>query len=60
MKLINVTFSPEQLEVLVTLIDNQLFRMKYIDPKMPGYRPRPENIENARTALEVLQGALKS
>ena len=59
MKLIQVTLSPEQLEALVTLADNQFFRMKYIDPKMPGHKANPENFENARTALQVLQEALK-
>lgn len=59
MKLINVTLSPEQLEALVTLADNQFFRMKYIDPKMPGHKSSPENLENARAALQVLQDALK-
>ncbi len=59
MKLITVALSAEQLEALVTLADNQLFRMKYIDPKMPGHKASPEGLENARAALQVLQEALK-
>lgn len=59
MKLINVALTPEQLEALVTLADNQFFRMKYIDPKMPGHKSSPENMENARAALQVLQEAHK-
>ena len=58
MKLITVTLSREQLEVLVTLTDNQLFRMKYIDPKMPGHRAHPEDLEKARAAVCVLSEAL--
>ena len=59
MKLINVALTPEQLDALVTLADNQFFRMKYIDPKMPGHKSSPENMENARAALQVLQEAQK-
>lgn len=59
MKYINLTFSMDQLESLVTLADNQLFRMKYIDPKMPGYKTTPEDLENARGVVQVLQEALK-
>ena len=59
MKNISISLSLEQLEVLVTLSDNQLFRMKYIDPKMPGHKTTPGTLENARTAVLVLQEALK-
>ena len=58
MKQITVSLSREQLEILLTLTDNQLFRMKYIDPKMPGHKARPEDLENARTAVRVLNDAL--
>ena len=58
MKQIIVSLSREQLEILVTLADNQLFRMKYIDPKMPGHKARPEDLETARTAVRVLSDAL--
>jgi hypothetical protein len=60
MKSVNVTLSPEQLEILVTLADNQFFRMKYIDPKMPGHKSKPEDIENARVAVQILRDALKT
>jgi len=60
MKSVNVTLSPEQLEILVTLADNQFFRMKYIDPKMPGHKSTPEDLENARVAVQVLRDALKA
>lgn len=59
MKLINVALTPEQLDALVALADNQFFRMKYIDPKMPGHKSSPENMENARAAIQVLQEAQK-
>ena len=60
MKPISINLSLEQIEVLVALADNQIFRMKYIDPKLPGYKPVPEALEAARTAVQALQEALNS
>jgi hypothetical protein len=59
-KPISINLSLEQIEVLVTLADNQIFRMKYIDPKLPGHKPVPEALETARTAVQALQEALKT
>jgi hypothetical protein len=60
MKKITVQLTAEELQALVTLTENQFFRMKYIDPKMPGYKARPEELQAAHSAVSVLQNALRS
>jgi hypothetical protein len=60
MKKISVSLSLEELQALVTLADNQLFRVKYIDPKMPGYIVQPKELEVASSAVQILGEALKA
>jgi hypothetical protein len=60
MKKISVSLSLEELQALVTLADNQLFRVKYIDPKMPGYVVQPKQLEVASSAVQILGEALKA
>jgi len=60
MKKISVSLSLEELQALVTLADNQLFRVKYIDPKMPGYIVQPKELEVANSAVQALGEALKA
>jgi len=60
MKKISVSLSLEELQALVTLADNQLFRVKYIDPKMPGYVVQPKQLEIANSAVQILGEALKA
>jgi hypothetical protein len=55
---ISVEFSLEQLQAIVALADNQLFRLKYIDPKMPGYVNRPEQLEISKEAVQIVEAAL--
>jgi hypothetical protein len=59
MKKINIQLTAEELHALVTLSENQFFRLKYIDPKMPGYKVHPEELRAAQSAVHVLQEALK-
>jgi hypothetical protein len=55
---IPVEFSLEQLQAIVILANNQLFRVKYIDPKMPGHVNRPEQLEIFKQAGGVVEAAL--
>jgi len=59
-KKIAVGLSLEELEALVKLADNQLFRLKYIDPKMPGHVNHPGELEIAKSAVSVIQTALNT
>jgi tRNA U34 5-carboxymethylaminomethyl modifying GTPase MnmE/TrmE len=53
---IAISFTVEELQALLTLADNQFFRMKYIDPKIPGHKERPEELRAAQRALEEITG----
>ena len=59
MKKIRVDLSVEELQTLVTMADNQLFRIKFIDSKIPGNVRNPELLRAAQSAVQVLQDALK-
>ena len=59
MKKITVQLTAEELQALVTLSENQFFRLKYIDPKMPGYQAHPEALRVAQSAVQVLEDALR-
>lgn len=60
MKKISVQLTAEELQALVTLADNQFFRMKFIDPKLPGYKPNPALLEASQSAVRILQAALNT
>jgi hypothetical protein len=55
---ISVEFSLEQLQAIVVLANNQLFRVKYIDPKMPGHVNHPEQLETFKQAVQIVEAAL--
>ena len=44
MQKITVQLTAEELQALVTLTENQFFRIKYLDPKMPGYKGDPAEL----------------
>jgi hypothetical protein len=56
---IRIELTLEQLKSLVTMTENQFFRLKFIDPKQPGHKARPNELEIAKSVTEVLQVALK-
>ena len=58
-KKVVVQFTIEELEALIGLADGQLFRARYIDPKMPGYKSDPAGMQAGQSALSLLQDALK-
>ena len=55
---ISVEFSLEQLQAIVVLANDQLFRVKYIDPKMRGHVRRPDQLEISKEAVQVAEAAL--
>ena len=60
MKKVSIQLSVDELQELLELVDNQLFRMKFIDPKIPGPKVKPEKIEAANSAVKVLKDAFKA
>jgi hypothetical protein len=60
MKKVSIQLSLDELQELLELVENQLFRMKFIDPKIPGPKVRPEKIDAANSAVKVLKDAFKA
>ena len=55
MTLTTLTLTFPELELLTTLVSDQLFRREFIDPKMPGYRSNSEEMKRGK----ALEGRLK-
>ena len=60
MKKLSVQFTLEELQELLELVDNQLFRMKYIDSKIPGHKTNPDKLRAATSAVQALREAFKT
>jgi len=58
MKKIRIDLTVEELQALVTLTENQFFRMKFLDPKIPGYKAKPEEMRAAQSAVATIHKAL--
>jgi len=56
---IKLVLDPQELKVLTTLAENQFFRMRYIDPKIPGYKIEPEVFRASQSAVALLSDATK-
>ena len=59
MSQISVKFSVEEIQALLELVENQLFRVKFIDTKLPGHKVNPEKLRHSSAAVSSLQEALK-
>ena len=55
MKLMNLKLTLEELKLLATLASDQLFRRQFIDPKMPGYRTNPAEINLGKALVARLR-----
>lgn len=60
MRKISVALTLDEMQAILTLAENQLFRVKHIDPKMPGYIVHPEELQVASSAVQVLAEAVKN
>lgn len=58
MKKITVHLTVEELQALVTLTENQFFRIKFLDPKIPGYKARPDELKFAQSAVAAIRRVL--
>jgi hypothetical protein len=45
MTLVTLKLTLEELELMTTLVSDQLFRREFIDPKMPGYKSNSEEMK---------------
>jgi len=58
-KKIRIDLNPDELKVLATLAENQFLRMRYIDPRLPGYHIDPEVFRASQSAVATLSEAMK-
>jgi hypothetical protein len=45
MKRVNFIVTVDELRLLASLASDQLFRRQFIDPRMPGYKGSPEEVD---------------
>jgi hypothetical protein len=59
MQQIPVKLSLEEIQALLEMVENQLFRMKFIDTKLPGHKANPQKQRASASAVNTLQEAFK-
>jgi hypothetical protein len=52
---IAVKFDLAELQALLEVVETQLFRLKFIDPKYPGHQGNPEKLKVAASAIKSLK-----
>jgi len=55
MQQLSVKVSVQEIKALLELVDNQLFRMKFIDSRIPGHIANPEQLALATSAIDTLK-----
>ena len=55
MAMISVKFTEQELGLLPTLAADQLFRREFIDPKIPGYKVNPADLNLGKKLVERLR-----
>ena len=55
MKSVTLKLTMKELELLTTLVADQLFRKEFIDPKMPGYKSNADDMILSKALLRRLQ-----
>jgi hypothetical protein len=55
MAMIAVKFTEQELGLLTTLAADQLFRREFIDPKIPGYKVNPAELNLGKKLVERLR-----
>ena len=60
MQQVSLKMSVDEVQALLELVDNQLFRMKFIDPKIPGHRNNPDKLRLATAAVTRLKESFRT
>ena len=55
MKLVTLKLTTKELEVLTSLVADQLFRKEFIDPKMPGYKSNTDEVSVGKALVVRLR-----
>lgn len=58
MKGINFELTVEELRLLASLASDQLFRRQFIDPKIPGYKGNPEEVDLGKALVRRMRLAI--
>jgi len=53
--MISVKFTARELELLSSLASDQLFRREFIDPRIPGHKPKPDDLNLGKKLVERLR-----
>jgi hypothetical protein len=53
--MISVKFTARELELLSSLASDQLFRREFIDPRIPGHKPNPVDLDLGKKLVERLR-----
>ena len=56
---ISIELQPSELQLLVSLASDQLFRREFIDPKMPGFKTEAGQLSKAKEIVGRLKAALE-
>jgi len=59
MQQVSLKMSVDEVQALLELVDNQLFRMKFIDSKIPGHKGSPEKLQLATAAVSRLKDSFQ-
>ncbi|MBZ5579415.1 MAG: hypothetical protein LAP40_22875 [Acidobacteriia bacterium] len=59
MQSIHLRLAVDQIKALLEISHVQLFHLKYLDPKIPGYKAEPGELKAAESAVRVLEAALQ-
>jgi hypothetical protein len=59
MKKMMVRMSQDEMRAVLSLADAQIFRLRYIDRKIPGYKYDAPRFESGLLGVEILREALK-
>jgi len=51
----HLELSPEEIRLLVRLAADQLFRNEFIDPKIPGFRVNPGDLDMGKSIVGRLR-----
>jgi hypothetical protein len=52
---VKIKLTVAELRLLTTLASDQLFRREFIDPRLPGYRSNPAELNLGKTLVRRLQ-----
>lgn len=54
-RLITLTVTPSELDLLTSLASDQLFRREFIDPRLPGYKSDLEEVKLGKDLVARLR-----